>query len=69
MFTRRYILRHTALEIFTKDKSFFFNLYRRKDRDDFINGLRGIEKILNRRKEFVNKEFTSKWESGEINNF
>ena len=71
MFTRRYILRHTAIEVFTKDKSYFFNLFKRKDKEAFLNSMKGTRAtlILNRRQEFANKELTKKWENGELNNF
>jgi len=39
MFKRRYELRHTAIEIFTKKKSYFFTFDSNQDREDIYSGL------------------------------
>jgi hypothetical protein len=73
LFTRRYILRHTALELFSyhTHKSYFFNLFIPKSLQQLLEELRNeeAELILNRQEEFVKREFTQRWRRGELSNF
>lgn len=73
IFTRRYILRHTAFEIFNQNthRSYFFNLFHNKLMMQFLGEFRGeaVEVIVNRAEEFQKKGFTDRWCKGEISNF
>ena len=62
VFTRRYIMRHTAFELFhpLKHRSYFFNLFFAQPRQSFLAELRKaeVEIIENRQEEFAKAGFT-----------
>lgn len=73
VFSRRYILRHTALELFhpLKHRSYFFNLFFTQPLQALLADLRAaeIEVIERRADEFVKAGFTERWQRGELSNF
>lgn len=68
VFTRRYILRHTALEVFQlpRHRSYFFNLFFVETLQSFISELKGTEAdVIERRTEdFIKAGYTQKWRKG-----
>lgn len=71
VFTRRYILRHTAIELFTRNKAYFFNLFGTDRRHSLLNELKDQVYlcIINRKAEWQRHDYTRKWLNGEYNNF
>lgn len=70
VFVRKYIHRHTAIEIFAYHQSYFFNLFFKETRDKFMkNYASKIICVSDLRAEFEKKKYTSKWLEGRLDNF
>jgi hypothetical protein len=71
VFSRRYILRHTAIEIFYQSKAYLFNFFLKSPRDELLKLIRKKVRacIVNRRLEFEREHFTEKWKLGKLSNF
>lgn len=71
IFTRRYVLRHTAIEIFYKGKAYFFNFFLKSTRDTLLKLLKKKVQacIVNRKLEFEKELLTERWKTGRISNF
>lgn len=71
---RRFIHKYRAFEIYMSNgKSYFFNCFRKKARQDFLKFMEhfNIGKVYSGRldRHFESKGFTKQWKTGEISNF
>ncbi|CAD8165798.1 unnamed protein product [Paramecium pentaurelia] len=71
--TRRYSHKEIAIEIFCKNtKSYFFVLYDQDRRTQFFNQIKQnntFNIVIDKRAEFLAKEYTKKWVKGKLSNF
>ncbi|CAK73347.1 unnamed protein product (macronuclear) [Paramecium tetraurelia] len=71
--TRRYSHKEIAIEIFCKNtKSYFFVLYDQDRRTQFLNQIKQnnlFTVVVDKRAEFLAKEYTKKWVKGKLSNF
>lgn len=75
VYTRRYNLMSTAIEIFIKDdgKTYFFNLYSEKSQQEIVKELKKlnatIEVVADPENHFLKAPYTKMWQEGKLSNF